>query len=245
MQLVADYHTHTVHSHGLGTVEDNVLAAVKRGLEAVAITDHGPANLFHLGVKTPSVLLGIKDEVLQAGERFPELKVMVGVEANVISVNGDLDVPVEVLSQLDMVLVGLHQLVKPKGLADGLSLGALNLAAKYSRRAAEKARKVNTQALIEAVRRYDVDIVTHPGLHLSVDTASLASACAQVGTALEISAGHPYMTTEFVEVARDEGAVFAIGSDAHSPERVGDLSRGLAVAEAAQLSARLVINAKH
>lgn len=245
MKLVADYHTHTVHSHGVGTVQDNVAAAVDKGLEAVAITDHGPANLFNLGIKTPAVLLGIKDEVIQAGERYPELKVMVGVEANVVSMDGDLDVPVDVLDQLDLVLVGLHQLVKPKSLSDGLSLGLVNLAARYSRRAGARARRVNTEALVQAVKRYDVDIITHPGLHLNIDTGALAEACAKSGTALEISAGHPYMTPEFVDVARREGAVFAIGSDAHSPDRVGDLASGLAVAEAAGLPAKLVINAEH
>ncbi len=63
MELVADYHTHTVHSHGTGTVAENVIAAQCRGLAAVAITDHGPANLFGLGVKAPEVLFSIQKEI--------------------------------------------------------------------------------------------------------------------------------------------------------------------------------------
>ena len=45
LRIFADYHTHTVHSHGRGTVEDNVKAAISANLRAIAITDHGPANL--------------------------------------------------------------------------------------------------------------------------------------------------------------------------------------------------------
>ena len=39
-----DWHTHTTYSHGKGSVEDNVLEARRKGLESVAITDHGPGH---------------------------------------------------------------------------------------------------------------------------------------------------------------------------------------------------------
>lgn len=42
MKLKYDLHTHTVWSHGKGTVEDNVKEALKKGLNKIAITDHGP-----------------------------------------------------------------------------------------------------------------------------------------------------------------------------------------------------------
>ncbi len=47
MRIFADYHTHTVYSHGKGTIEDNVKRAIEIGLEVIAITDHGPAHVFY------------------------------------------------------------------------------------------------------------------------------------------------------------------------------------------------------
>lgn len=41
MQLTGDYHTHTIYSHGKGTVLENALQAKARGLREIAITDHG------------------------------------------------------------------------------------------------------------------------------------------------------------------------------------------------------------
>ncbi|MDI6870665.1 MAG: PHP domain-containing protein [Bacillota bacterium] len=245
MQLIADYHTHSVHSHGTGTVEENVAAARRRGLWAVAITDHGPANLFGLGMKAPEVLLSIQKEIQQIEGERPDIRVLAGVEANIVSGDGDLDVPDDLLRDLDVVLVGLHPMVRYRSAADALRLGFLNLAGRASEALYRRGRETNTRALEEAVTRHEVDIVSHPGLHLSIDTERLAAACAAVGTALEISAGHRYMTPEFVHVARAAGAVFAINSDAHRPEDVGNLEQGLAVAEAADLPAALVLNARH
>lgn len=245
MQLIADYHTHTVHSHGTGTVAENVAAAIDRHLSAVAITDHGPANLFGLGVKAPEVLLSIGKEIQRVEEERPEIQVLAGVEANVVSGDGDLDVPDDLLRDLDVVLVGLHPLVHYHSPGDALRLGLVNLAGRVCPALGRPVRETNTRALEEAVTRHQVDIVTHPGLHVSIDTARLAATCSSVGTALEISAGHPYVTPEFIEVARANGAVFAIDSDAHRPADVGNLERGLVVAEAAALPPTLVLNARH
>ena len=41
MIITADYHTHTVFSHGKGDVIDNVKSAKEKGLNAIGITDHG------------------------------------------------------------------------------------------------------------------------------------------------------------------------------------------------------------
>ena len=39
------------------------------------------------------------------------------------------------------------------------------------------------------------------------------------------------MTTEYVKTAMDEGAYFVINSDAHKPEQIGDMSKGIAIAK--------------
>ena len=41
MKLTADYHTHTIFSHGKGTILENALSAKEIGLKSIAITDHG------------------------------------------------------------------------------------------------------------------------------------------------------------------------------------------------------------
>ena len=41
MKLTTDYHTHTIFSHGKGTILENAMVAKERGLKSIAITDHG------------------------------------------------------------------------------------------------------------------------------------------------------------------------------------------------------------
>ena len=40
MKISGDYHTHTVYSHGFGSVEENVKQAENLGLKEIAITEH-------------------------------------------------------------------------------------------------------------------------------------------------------------------------------------------------------------
>ena len=45
MKILADYHTHTIYSHGKGTIEDNVKVAILKGIETIGISDHGYGHL--------------------------------------------------------------------------------------------------------------------------------------------------------------------------------------------------------
>lgn len=242
--IFADYHTHTRYSHGKGTIRDNVEAARRQGLSCVAITDHGPANI-GFGIRSARDLLEIKEECRRLSQEFDDIQILAGVEANVISLDGELDVPREILGELDILLVGLHDLIVPGSFRDGLSLVMGNFIATYlNRRWTPGIREANTRALVEAVYRYEIDIITHPGLKLDIDTRHLARACRERQTALEINSAHGFLTEEFVRVAAAEGARFAVDSDAHSPARVGDLEAGIRVARAAGLTPDQIINAR-
>ncbi|MGB9866357.1 MAG: PHP domain-containing protein [Bacillota bacterium] len=239
-QAWADFHTHTVHSHGSGTIEGNVRAAVTKGLLAVGITDHGPA-LWRHGVDL-AFWSRIEEEVQAAREKYPGIRVLLGLEANVVSSYGHLDVPDWVLERLDILLVGFHLMIWPDS-RDKLKLVVPNLAYSWLPREARAAlRKSNTQALVRAVMKHDVDIVVHPGLHVDIDTEELAYACKERHTALEINASHEVPELEFVRSAAKTGVRFVVSSDAHSPAKVGDLSQALLLVRAAGLSPERVVN---
>lgn len=243
LYLFADYHTHSQYSHGRGDLEGNIRAALARGLEEVAITDHGPALAFHLGVRRAEQLLEIKAKIRRLQAKYPKLRILCGVEANVINSKGDLDVPREILDQLDIVLAGLHPNIFPRTL-ENFRLLALYWGGKLNRQLDRSSRLFNTRALINTVTKYRIDIVTHPGLKLSVDTRELARACVACDTALEINSSHGYLTAGFVRAAAAEGVKFAINSDAHHPRAVGALGPGLAIARQVGLTAADIINAR-
>lgn len=244
MYCFADYHTHTKYSHGTGTVRDNVAAAAARGLEVVAISDHGPNHLFGLGIKNLHVLEKIRSELAEVRSEFPMVQGLVGIEANIISTAGDLDLPPEKAYLVDVLQANIHAMVRPKIFKDGVRIYGYHYGGKLFHSLQQRSRLVNTEAMINAVYRNRIHIVTHPGLRFDIDTKALARACCDRGTCLEINTSHDHMTPEFVEIAANEGAKFVIGSDAHSPERVGDLAKGLALARQVGLSVDQIVNAR-
>lgn len=241
MKLFADYHTHTKYSDGRGTLEENVLAARALGLEQIGISDHGPNNI-GTGVENSETYLRIKQEAARVNGKYQDIDVLVSTEADVISINGKLDVSNDIIKELDYLIIGLHPYIVPDRFSD-LSFVIENQLSKISQSVKEKIRNVNTKALIGALESYDVKFVSHPGLGMEVNLRELARACSQNQTALEINTGHHYQTVESILEAEKEGASFVINSDAHFPQTVGRLDIGLELAAKAKLPPEKVINA--
>lgn len=243
MEFYADWHTHSVYSDGHGTIEENVLAARTRGLEQLAITDHGPRNI-GVGVKTADTYLRINTEIKDINEKFTDILVKTGAEADIISLEGAIDIPAWTAEGLDILIVGLHPYIWPTTVDGVWSLVGINQIAQVSKRMREKARVNNTKALKEAVYKHDVDIISHPNLKMSVDIRELAAVCASEGTALEINTGHHYDKEELVRLAAKESVDFVVNSDAHFPETVGNLAEGGALLEKYNVPPERVLNAK-
>lgn len=222
MQLVADLHVHSIASgHAYSTITENARAGKARGLAAIAITDHGPAlpgapHLYHFGnMKVlPPEIEGIR--------------VLHGVEANVMDRDGKLDVPEFYLARLDIVLAGLHTLCSPYGSVEE-----------------------NTRMLIKAIEHPWVDVIVHPGNpEYEVDLDAVVKAAAATGTALEINNSSLTVSRKGSEsnchlvakMAVRHGALLMIGTDSHYHEHVGNFSSALSLISDTGVTEELVIN---
>lgn len=241
IKLFADYHTHTIYSHGTGTILDNVMAARKKGLKEIAITDHGLRH-FTYGVKREK-LKRMREEVDGINERFQDFKVLLGMECNIISRDGNIDMDEEAMSYMDMVLLGYHMLVRLKGISSYYHIYGKNYVSRISKALEEEVRQQNTDIMIKAITKNKVDIITHPGARISMDTGRLAEAAAKVNTALEINSKSNIMTVDYLKVAAKHGVKFVINSDAHKPEDVGNFGNAIELAELAGLDSNNIINA--
>ncbi len=245
MQFTADLHMHTKYSDGRGTVEEMMQAGLKKGLEKIAITDHGPANI-GVGVRGPEQLLEIKKEAEKVSQD-QNIKVLVGVEADVIGLDGEIDIPAPVYRQLDLLLVGLHPYIFPRRWQDGYRFVLPNQIYRVSAAVREKVREINTRAVVAALEKHPVDILTHPGLQMPVDFEEVARACARTGALFEINTGHHrerFQTPSIIKRVSDHGVEFIIDSDAHYPETVGELDAGWALLQQAGVPAERVVNVR-
>lgn len=243
MKIFADYHTHTVYSHGKGTIKENVDVAIKKGLREIAISDHGPRHFLY-GTKLKD-LDKMRKEIDEINKNEKRIKVKLGMEANIISTNGEIDVDEEIRSKLDILLAGYHFGAFPSSISQSLNIHGWNLLSKYFTTQAKKARVINTQAVVEAIYNNKIDILTHPGAKADIDTKEVAKAAAARGTALEINSSHGKLTVEYIKIAMKEGVKFVISSDAHTPGDVGNVDAGIKRAVAAGLDIKQIINAEN
>ncbi len=243
-RLFADWHTHTTYSDGKGSIAMNARAAAERGLSEVAITDHAPNNL-GVGMKRPEFTLAeMRSAIERCNQAQPATKVLLGVEANLISHDGDLDLPPKLQKQLDLLAVSLHPLVKPSNWWDGARMFLPNLLERATGFRSRRLRNLNTKALVSAVYRHDVSFVAHPGLWIDIDTRELAEACVRRNTALEINCNHADRLAGYVQAAMPSGVDFVINTDAHVPSAVGRQEAGIALARRLQLDPERIRNAK-
>ena len=220
MILTGDYHTHTPYSHGKNTVLENAEAAKKIGLKAVGITDHG-FNHIIFGLRRRK-LEALRTECAEA-EKITGVKVLMGMESNLISVDGDTDMKESDLPFFDLYLCGIHEVLMYKSLKDFYYLSVKNYSAhKFGRKPSDKLFRATTSAYVNAVKKNPIDAITHINFRCSCDLVEVAKCCADYGTYIEINTKKYHITPEELNAMADTGVRFIIDSDAHSADRVGD-----------------------
>jgi len=104
VKILTDLHTHTSAStHAYSTLLENAKSAAEKGLELIAMTNHGPAigdgaHEFHFYSNNMGVL----------PHEIYGVRILKGIEANVLDLEGTLDIPEMAKPGLDLVIASCH-----------------------------------------------------------------------------------------------------------------------------------------
>jgi len=187
--LRGDLHTHTHWSaDGKNTLEQMVAAALARGYEYYAITDH--SHYLRDGRLAQQL-----EEIEAIRAKYPKLRILAGVEANIRS-NGEVDVPEDELAALDWVVASVHN-------------------APHNR---------PTERVLEAMDNPYVDCIGHlTGRRIGtrgprdVDVARVIEKALEVGCFLEINGQPDRLDLQDVHAraAKDAGLKLVVNSDSH------------------------------
>ena len=224
MAFWGDYHTHTIYSHGKGTVEENVLQAIKLGLKEIAITDHGFKHMTYnvRRMDWPFIM----NDVQTMRKKYPMIQIYLGLETNFNSLGGNIDILPTDMPNLDIVVCGYHKYVKPDRLRDFFGFFLPNFALDTLHLCNRTMVKRNTDAYIKALEKYDIDIISHMNYGITVDPVAVAEACNHFGTYVELNGKRINLTDRELEKLTAMGTQFLCDSDAHSVKRIGDFSAG-------------------
>jgi DNA polymerase (family 10) len=217
-QLRGDLHTHTHWSQdGKSTLEEMVAAAVSRGYEYYAITDHS-----HY-LREGRLALQLQ-EIEEVRERYPTLRILAGVEANIRS-NGEVDVSDEELAQLDWVVASVHNAPENRP----------------------------TERVLEAMENPYVDCIGHlTGRRIGtrapreVDVERVIEKALETGCFLEIN-GQPDrldLRDVHARAAKEAGLKLVVTSDAHQIAAQGYVELAIGQARRGWLTKADVLNTR-
>lgn len=218
--IKGDYHTHTNASDGKCPMKDNVKRAVELGLKEVAITEHSFGTLLcHLTYPK----FDFEKVSQELKNRDGDIRVLVGVEGNLLNPNGDMDVPDSVVPHCDILQLGFHRFLQPKHLKGNLSFVLINGFAPRKKR--ETLVDVNTKAYLSAMDRYPIDVLVHLNHRALVDVAAVAKKAKEKNIYVELNEKHISTLEKDIDVLVESGVNFIIGSDAHETAKIGKFDK--------------------
>ena len=222
--IKGDLHMHTDWSDGHNSLEEMALAAKELGYQYIAITDHSGGRGIAHGLDEGRVRKQMA-EIRALNERLSGIRVFSGIEVD-IRADGSLDLPHEILSDLDIVIAAVHS--------------AMN-----------QSEERMTKRVLNAIEDPDVDIIAHPTCRLlgerepiAIDFEAIIRAAAKNNKILEINAMPQRLDLNDTHAfrARDLGVKLAIETDAHSITHLGFMRFGIGVARRAWCEPKHILN---
>ena len=240
--ITADYHSHTTYSHGKGSVADNARVASLKGLDFLAITDHAVRHPF-IGVSRKKYAT-IRADIDEVQKSFPNLKILFGVEANLLGMEGDLDVTEQDVEKLDILIAGYHLTSFPYNVKDFFAITCTAIG-RYAFKATKAQIARSTKMYVNAVKRNKIDIITHPGFRIDIDYFELGKVCEDYGTYVELSSRHRTPDESNIEGLLKSNCKFVLNSDAHKSDNVGECGFALDLVEKFSIPEERIANANH
>jgi DNA polymerase (family 10) len=220
-----DLHCHTTWSDGRASVLEMGRAARDRGYDYLAICDHTPAVGAVQGLTADDVRRQAA-EIAAASAALAPFRVLRGIECDILP-DGRLDLPDDVLAELDWVQASVH---------GGQRMPAPEM----------------TRRVTEAIRNPHVSCLSHPTGRLigrrpenAVDLDRVYEVAREHGVAVEVN-GLPDrldLRGEHVRDAIAGGLRIVCSTDAHGPERLAYMELAVHTARRGGATAADVVNA--
>jgi DNA polymerase (family X) len=220
-----DVHMHTTATDGRNSIAEMAEAAIERGLQYIAITDHSKALAMTNGLDETRALQHMK-RVREVDEQMNgRIRIFAGIEVDILA-DGALDLADDVLAQMDVVIASVHSRF-------------------------DQPRDEMTVRLIRAVENPNVHILGHPtGRQLlrrepyAMDTGAVIRRCAEVGVAVEHNAAPERLdlSDRDLRLAKECGCKIVMNTDAHATRIVGEWRYGIRQLRRAWLTAADVLN---
>jgi DNA polymerase (family X) len=217
------FHCHTTYSDGKHSIEDMARAAGELGLTGITITDHSAAATYAGGLDLDA--LRRQHEEIAALRDLP-VKILRGTEADILA-DGTIDVPPDIVPQLDLVIASVHQRYKAD--EDQMTKRLVSVMK-------QPFYKIWGHALGRLVLRRDP---------IAVRIEEVFDAIAESRAAIEIN-GDPYrLDLDPINARRAaaRGIPFVLSSDAHSMRGISAVRWAVGMARRARIRKRQVLNA--
>ena len=224
--LRGDLHAHTRATDGHHTLKEMAETARARGFEYLAITEHSRRLTVAHGLDVHELRKQM-EEIDRLNAKLSGITLLKGIEVDILE-DGSLDLPDEVLGECDLVVGAVH-----------------------SRFHLSRAKQ--TARILKAMDHPSFTILAHPSGRLigsreayDVDMLGIIRAARARGCFLELNA-HPErldLLDIHCQMARDEGVLVAISSDAHSTQDFGNLVYGVGQARRGWLEKKDVLNTR-
>jgi DNA polymerase (family 10) len=223
-EIRGDLHCHTTWSDGRASVREMALAAIALGYEYIAICDHTP-NVRVVPGLDADALRRQAEEIAAVNEELAPFRVLRGAEVDIRS-DGELDLPDDVLDELEWVQLSLHAGQREER-------GAL------------------TRKVTHAMRHPAVRCLSHPMGRIvnhrppnALDLERVIETALETGVALEVNGLPDRLDLDGARarLAVEAGARLVASTDAHSTRGLGNMALAVATARRGWATARDVVN---